>query len=169
MEEHKECSICLEPIDENEEVKKLINCNHIFHKSCIDTWSNNNNTCPLCRKHIISLFFGSTLFFNCIGKKNFIIEVGENKLIFNKYQNVNLFNEIPNLEEKYNLEYYKIKNVIILKNRITINYCSINKKQKIKNNTKKIYLDNESNTKNFFNLLTNSILIFYKKYNIIFN
>ena len=31
-----------------------------------------------------------------------------------------------------------------------------------------IYLDNESNTKNFFNLLTNSILVFYKKYNIIF-
>ena len=123
----------------------------------------------MCRKHIISLFFGSTLYFNCIVKKNFIIEVGENKLIFNKYQNVNLYNEIPNLEEKYNLEYYKIKNVIIFKNRITINYCSISKKQKIKNNTKKIYLDNESNTKNFFNLLTNSILIFYKKYNIIFN
>ena len=54
MEEHKECSICLEEIEENDDIKKLINCDHIFHKSCIDTWSNNNNTCPLCRKEFCS-------------------------------------------------------------------------------------------------------------------
>ena len=47
MEEHKECSICLEEIEETDDIKKLMNCNHFFHKSCIDTWSNNNNTCPL--------------------------------------------------------------------------------------------------------------------------
>ena len=169
MEEHKECSICLEEIEENDDIKKLMNCNHVFHKSCIDTWSNNNNTCPLCRKHIISLFICSISYLQGFFTKKYIIEVGQNKLIFNKYKNLNLFNEIPELEEKYNLEYYKIKNVVILKNRITINYCSINKKQKIKNNSKTIYLDNESNTKNFFDLLTNSILLFYKKYNIVFH
>ena len=169
MEEHKECSICLEEIEENDDIKKLINCDHIFHKSCIDTWSNNNNTCPLCRKHIISLFIGSTYYLQGIFTKKYIMEVGENKLIFNKYQNINLFNEMPNLEEKFNLEYYKIKNIIVLKNRIKINYCSISKNQKIKNNCKKIYLENESNTKNFFDLLTNSVLQFYKKYNIVFN
>ena len=53
MEEHKECSICLEPIEENKEVKKLINCNHYFHKSCILNWILVNSNCPLCRNKLL--------------------------------------------------------------------------------------------------------------------
>ena len=169
MEEHKECSICLEPIEENKEVKKLINCNHSFHKSCINTWSYNNNTCPLCRKHIISLFIGSANFFISILKKKFILEVNENKLNFNKFVNVNIYNEKPNLFLKFDIEYYKIKNVIITRNRIKINYCSITKNKNIKNQSKKIYFEKETDTKGFFNLLTNTILEYYKKHNIVFN
>ena len=153
MEEHKECSICLEPIEENKEVKKLINCNHYFHKSCINTWSYNNNTCPLCRKHIISLFIGSTKFLTSILKKKFILEVTESKLNFNKFVNVNLFKEKPNLNLKYDIEYYKIKNIIIIGNRITINYCSITKNQNIKNKSKKIYFEKETDTILFFTLI----------------
>ena len=54
-----ECSICFLPLD-----KKLttLPCNHIFHKSCIQTWFNYNKkmylqensnsmpTCPMCRQ-----------------------------------------------------------------------------------------------------------------------
>ena len=43
-----ECSICLENL-ENHQYIKLVNCKHIFHKSCIDEWTKNHNTCPLCR------------------------------------------------------------------------------------------------------------------------
>jgi hypothetical protein len=31
---------------------KTLDCKHIFHKKCIDEWTSNNNTCPLCRKII---------------------------------------------------------------------------------------------------------------------
>jgi hypothetical protein len=42
-----DCSICFEEIKENE--KKIIKCNHIFHKECIDKWFKRSHQCPLCR------------------------------------------------------------------------------------------------------------------------
>lgn len=44
-----ECSICLDPLDKN--VVKLDNCNHMFHKKCIQKLINTNSNakCPLCR------------------------------------------------------------------------------------------------------------------------
>jgi len=41
-----ECSICLEPLKDN---IKLLNCNHKFHKTCIDLWITKKSICPLCR------------------------------------------------------------------------------------------------------------------------
>jgi len=38
------CPICLENLNENNTIKTT--CNHIFHKSCLETW---NHNCPLCR------------------------------------------------------------------------------------------------------------------------
>ena len=50
------CSICLEIFDEEslEKSVKLINCNHIFHKECIEKWYKNseNINCPVCRDSI---------------------------------------------------------------------------------------------------------------------
>jgi hypothetical protein len=43
------CSICLE-----ENVDYITNCNHVFHKKCIDKWKH-NNTCPYCRKELKKL------------------------------------------------------------------------------------------------------------------
>jgi superfamily II DNA helicase RecQ len=43
------CSICLE-----ENVDYTTNCNHVFHKKCIDKWKH-NNTCPYCRKELKKL------------------------------------------------------------------------------------------------------------------
>jgi len=45
------CSICLEILNIGDEVNKL-NCNHIYHKKCLDKWICNNN-CPLCRRIIV--------------------------------------------------------------------------------------------------------------------
>lgn len=46
-----ECAICLEQLDINH---VCLECNHSFHKECIDRWvhSNGNDTCPLCRMSI---------------------------------------------------------------------------------------------------------------------
>ncbi|XP_055803075.1 E3 ubiquitin-protein ligase RHA2B-like [Solanum dulcamara] len=46
----KECSICLESMEQDEEVRELITCSHVFHRGCLDTWVNDGHvTCPLCR------------------------------------------------------------------------------------------------------------------------
>jgi hypothetical protein len=43
------CSICLESLQNG-----IINteCNHTFHKICLEKWLNLNNTCPYCRNVI---------------------------------------------------------------------------------------------------------------------
>lgn len=46
-----ECSICLSQYIENDNVNRL-ECNHNFHKECIEEWLHINPTCPLCRKVI---------------------------------------------------------------------------------------------------------------------
>ena len=46
------CSVCLEDFKEGDTIKKL-NCNHIFHKDCLEPWLNENNNCPMCRQNII--------------------------------------------------------------------------------------------------------------------
>ena len=48
----KECSICLEEFKKDEEVIK-IECQHYFHRTCIEDWFNINITCPLCRLCLI--------------------------------------------------------------------------------------------------------------------
>ena len=47
-----ECSICLEKYNVKEKILQL-ECNHAFHKKCIQTWLNKNNSCPQCRENII--------------------------------------------------------------------------------------------------------------------
>ena len=56
---NEECSICLTPVNENFTkkivVKELISCGHLFHKKCIDMWSEQHIlksfmiACPMCR------------------------------------------------------------------------------------------------------------------------
>ena len=47
------CSICLSDDDEYNNTKYItLKCNHKFHKSCIKTWLDYSNNCPLCRTKI---------------------------------------------------------------------------------------------------------------------
>jgi len=49
-----QCSICWENV-ENIETMSVTNCNiipHVFHKSCIQTWTLQSSTCPNCRSHL---------------------------------------------------------------------------------------------------------------------
>ena len=50
-EEYK-CTVCLEEMKDEEEII-LLDCNHFFHKKCIETWFKNcSNKCPICRVEV---------------------------------------------------------------------------------------------------------------------
>ena len=53
IENNDECTICLSNDLDNEWVK--LNCQHIFHRTCISEWLSINNTCPICREEHINL------------------------------------------------------------------------------------------------------------------
>jgi len=46
------CAICLEDIVIGSWFKKLPQCEHCFHASCIDEWLSKRATCPVCRQEI---------------------------------------------------------------------------------------------------------------------
>jgi RING-H2 zinc finger protein RHA1 len=60
------CAICLNKLKMEDEVRELMNCDHVFHKECIEKWlehgyenENHNQTCPLCRAPLINSFWDS--------------------------------------------------------------------------------------------------------------
>ena len=42
------CSICSDDY-KDEDVVTSLNCNHIFHKNCIEEWGHYNPVCPVCK------------------------------------------------------------------------------------------------------------------------
>lgn len=44
-----ECAVCLEKFQEDESLRLLPKCSHVFHTECIDVWFLSHSTCPLCR------------------------------------------------------------------------------------------------------------------------
>ncbi|KAF5193557.1 E3 ubiquitin-protein ligase rha1b-like [Thalictrum thalictroides] len=48
------CAVCLYEFEDNEEIRSLTNCRHIFHRICLDRWMDHDQrTCPLCRTRFI--------------------------------------------------------------------------------------------------------------------
>ncbi|PIA36454.1 hypothetical protein AQUCO_03400379v1 [Aquilegia coerulea] len=47
-----ECAVCLNEFQDEEKLRMLPSCTHIFHIDCIDIWLQNNANCPLCRSSI---------------------------------------------------------------------------------------------------------------------
>mgnify|MGYP003839904711 FL=1 len=45
----KECPICFEEIPENS--IKFLPCMHSFHNICVTTWTEINNSCPVCKNN----------------------------------------------------------------------------------------------------------------------
>ncbi|KAF7820452.1 RING-H2 finger protein ATL70-like [Senna tora] len=43
------CSICLDDYKESDVLRKLLDCGHLYHLECIDSWLKSHRTCPLCR------------------------------------------------------------------------------------------------------------------------
>ncbi|KAK8970791.1 E3 ubiquitin-protein ligase ATL6 [Platanthera guangdongensis] len=55
VKEHKigkgalECAICLNEFEDDETIRLLTKCDHVFHQECIDAWLDTHVTCPVCR------------------------------------------------------------------------------------------------------------------------
>jgi len=49
---HSQCSITLEPFEENEEICRIKYCSHCFKKDAIYDWFHRNVRCPVCRYDI---------------------------------------------------------------------------------------------------------------------
>jgi hypothetical protein len=43
------CSICQDTYIDGQAIRTIRHCNHRFHKSCIDSWFDQNVHCPVCR------------------------------------------------------------------------------------------------------------------------
>eukprot|EP00607_Mallomonas_marina_P000580 CAMPEP_0182426274 /NCGR_PEP_ID=MMETSP1167-20130531/12770_1 /TAXON_ID=2988 /ORGANISM="Mallomonas Sp, Strain CCMP3275" /LENGTH=237 /DNA_ID=CAMNT_0024607601 /DNA_START=460 /DNA_END=1173 /DNA_ORIENTATION=+ len=48
-----ECCICQEVMSPGIEVLKL-HCRHVYHTTCVESWLEKNNTCPMCRSEMPS-------------------------------------------------------------------------------------------------------------------
>ncbi|KAF8059347.1 hypothetical protein N665_1230s0013 [Sinapis alba] len=63
------CAVCLGDLEDEDEVRELRNCSHVFHRECIDRWldyeccggddndggeEDNHRTCPLCRTPLLA-------------------------------------------------------------------------------------------------------------------
>jgi hypothetical protein len=51
----EECSICLAAFQTGDSLRRLPNCAHTFHRSCIDLWLLQSASCPLCKMEIHGL------------------------------------------------------------------------------------------------------------------
>ncbi|GLJ32509.1 hypothetical protein SUGI_0654180 [Cryptomeria japonica] len=51
-QEGHQCAVCLSDYGDSEIVKPLPNCNHYFHKECIDVWLRSYTSCPVCRTRV---------------------------------------------------------------------------------------------------------------------
>ena len=48
------CAVCLYEFEASDEIRRLTNCRHIFHRGCLDRWMGyDQRTCPLCRTPLI--------------------------------------------------------------------------------------------------------------------
>ncbi|KAF5772569.1 putative transcription factor C2H2 family [Helianthus annuus] len=45
-----ECAICLYEFEDDNVLRLLTKCYHVFHQECIDLWLESHKTCPFCRR-----------------------------------------------------------------------------------------------------------------------
>uniref|UniRef100_A0A0A9BNE9 RING-type E3 ubiquitin transferase n=1 Tax=Arundo donax TaxID=35708 RepID=A0A0A9BNE9_ARUDO len=49
----EDCPICLEPFGDDDGVRVVPACGHLFHAPCIDRWLDVRNSCPVCRCAVV--------------------------------------------------------------------------------------------------------------------
>ena len=118
------CPICLDSLD------KIFTtvCNHDFHESCINTWLETRNTCPMCRHMLIDRVephrnMNVELRNNLIDMFEYVITIRRFLNLSNRPFNLDLDEDINN-EELYNNELEELNRIRTLFNmerRITDN------------------------------------------------
>ncbi|KAJ4701395.1 putative Ring finger protein [Melia azedarach] len=48
-----ECAVCLNEFEDEETLRLIPKCSHVFHTNCIDAWLASHNTCPVCRANLV--------------------------------------------------------------------------------------------------------------------
>ncbi|KAK4432977.1 E3 ubiquitin-protein ligase RDUF1 [Sesamum alatum] len=49
-----QCSVCMESFEIGGGAGKQVSCGHVFHGNCISHWLSIHNSCPLCRREVVS-------------------------------------------------------------------------------------------------------------------
>lgn len=49
-----ECAVCLNEFEDDETLRLIPKCDHVFHPECIDAWLELHTTCPVCRSNLAS-------------------------------------------------------------------------------------------------------------------
>lgn len=50
-----ECAVCLNEFEDDETLRLLPKCSHVFHTDCIDAWLASHTTCPVCRTNLVPI------------------------------------------------------------------------------------------------------------------
>lgn len=48
-----ECAVCLNEFEDDETLRLIPKCSHVFHPDCIDAWLASHSTCPVCRANLV--------------------------------------------------------------------------------------------------------------------
>ncbi|XAR73450.1 hypothetical protein NMG60_11007421 [Bertholletia excelsa] len=48
-----ECAVCINEFEDEETLRWLPKCDHVFHPDCIDVWLASHSTCPVCRTNLV--------------------------------------------------------------------------------------------------------------------
>ncbi|KAK3031589.1 hypothetical protein RJ639_035595 [Escallonia herrerae] len=48
-----ECAVCLNEFEDDEKLRLIPKCDHVFHSECIDQWLDSHVTCPVCRANLV--------------------------------------------------------------------------------------------------------------------
>ncbi|KAJ8529471.1 hypothetical protein K7X08_036306 [Anisodus acutangulus] len=49
-----ECAVCLNEFEDDETLRLIPKCYHVFHPECIDAWLQSHDACPVCRANLNS-------------------------------------------------------------------------------------------------------------------
>ncbi|XP_052191884.1 E3 ubiquitin-protein ligase ATL31-like [Diospyros lotus] len=47
-----ECAVCLNEFQDDDTLRLIPKCDHVFHPECIDAWLESHVTCPVCRANL---------------------------------------------------------------------------------------------------------------------
>ncbi|KAK7301152.1 hypothetical protein RJT34_12013 [Clitoria ternatea] len=54
------CAVCLNEFQDDETLRMVPTCCHVYHPDCIDPWLASHTTCPLCRANLVPTPEGDT-------------------------------------------------------------------------------------------------------------